>query len=130
MKILIVDDDKTTRKLLTLYLKAKGYEVVAAENGLEAMEKLGTENVNLVVSDMNMPFMDGIELVKNMRNDAVLADMPVIMLTTEADEDEKKRAFDAGVNDYLVKPSNAEQITESIKRIIKQFFNKGGEAGV
>ncbi|MDX9714383.1 MAG: response regulator [Dissulfurispiraceae bacterium] len=130
MKILIVDDDKTTRKLLTLYLKAKGYEVVAAENGLEAMEKLGTENVNLVVSDMNMPFMDGVELVKNMRNDPVLAEMPVIMLTTEADEDEKKRAYEAGVNDYLVKPSNAEQITESIKRIVKQFFYKGGEAGV
>ncbi|MCE5311911.1 MAG: response regulator [Nitrospiraceae bacterium] len=130
MKILIVDDDKTTRKLLTLYLKAKGYEVVAAENGLEAMEKLGTENVNLVVSDMNMPFMDGIELVKNMRNDAVLAEMPVIMLTTEADEEEKKRAFEAGVNDYLVKPSNAEQITDSIKRIIKQIFSKGGGAGV
>lgn len=130
MKILIVDDDKTTRKLLTLYLKAKGYEVVAAENGLEAMEKLGTENINLVVSDMNMPFMDGIELVKNMRSDAVLSEMPVIMLTTEADEEEKKRAFDAGVNDYLVKPSNAEQITDSIKRIIKQIFSKGGEAGV
>lgn len=127
MKILIVDDDKTTRKLLTLYLKSKGFEVVAAENGLEALEKLGTENVNLIVSDMNMPFMDGIEFTKTVKNDPNFKSIPIIMLTTEADEDEVKKAYAAGVDDYLVKPTNAEQISGRIKKILKKIFQSGGE---
>ncbi|HMK61506.1 MAG TPA: response regulator [Dissulfurispiraceae bacterium] len=122
MKILVVDDDKTTRKLLSLYLKAKGYEVVTAENGLDAMEKLGTENINLVVTDMNMPYMDGIELTKNLRADENWKALPIVMVTTEADEDEKKRAYETGVDDYLVKPANAEQISDSIKKILKKIF--------
>jgi CheY-like chemotaxis protein len=125
MKILVVDDDKTTRKLLGLYLKAKGYEIVTAENGLDALEKLGTESINLVVSDMNMPYMDGIELTKNIRADENLKNLPVIMVTTEADEEEKKKAHEAGVDDYLVKPANAEQISESVKKILKKIFRGG-----
>jgi len=122
MKILVVDDDKTTRKLLSLFLKAKQYEVVTAENGLDAMEKLGTESINLVITDMNMPYMDGIELTKNLRNDENWKNIPIVMVTTEADEDERKKAVEAGVDDYLVKPANAEQITDSIKRILKKLF--------
>jgi two-component system chemotaxis response regulator CheY len=122
MKILVVDDDKTTRKLLNLFLKAKGYEVVTAENGLDAMEKLGTENINLVVTDMNMPYMDGIELTKNLKNDENWKNIPIVMVTTEADEEERKKAMDAGVDDYLVKPANAEQITDSVKKILKKLF--------
>ncbi|MGO9016501.1 MAG: response regulator [Dissulfurispiraceae bacterium] len=129
MKLLIVDDDKTTRKLLSLYLKGKGYEVVPAENGLDAIEKLGTESINLVVTDMNMPYMDGIELTKTLRSDTVLKDIPIIMVTTEADDDEKKKAFDAGVDDYLVKPTNADAISDSIKRIVKKIFS-GGDGNV
>jgi len=122
MKILVVDDDKTTRKLLSLYLKAKGYEVVTAENGLDAMEKLGTENINLVVTDMNMPYMDGIELTKHLRADDSWKDIPILMVTTEADDDERKKAYEMGVDDYLVKPANAEQISDSIKKILKKIF--------
>ncbi|MGO9954028.1 MAG: response regulator [Dissulfurispiraceae bacterium] len=122
MKILLVDDDKTTRKLLSLYLKAKGYEVLTAENGLDAMEKLGTENINLIVTDMNMPYMDGIELTKNIRADDNWKNLPIVMVTTEADEDERKKAYEMGVDDYLVKPANAEQISDSIKKILKKIF--------
>jgi len=129
MKLLIVDDDKTTRKLLSLYLKGKGYEVVSAENGLDAIEKLGTESINLVVTDMNMPYMDGIELTKTLRSDSILKEIPIIMVTTEADDDEKEKAFDAGVDDYLVKPTNADAISDSIKRIVKKIFS-GGDGNV
>jgi two-component system chemotaxis response regulator CheY len=129
MKLLIVDDDKTTRKLLSLYLKGKGYEVVPAENGLDAIEKLGTESISLVVTDMNMPYMDGIELTKTLRSDSILKNIPIIMVTTEADDDEKKKAFDAGVDDYLVKPTNADAISDSIKRIVKKIFS-GGDGNV
>lgn len=130
MKILCVDDDKTTRKILSLYLKGKGYEVVTAENGLDALEKMGTENINLVVTDMNMPFMDGIELTKTLRADPNWQHVPILMVMTEADEEEKKRAATAGVDDYLVKPANAEQITASVKKILKKMFSGGGEPGV
>lgn len=130
MKLLVVDDDKTTRKLLTLYLKGKGYEIVTAENGLDAIEKLGMESFSVMITDMNMPYMDGIELTKNLRSDPNLNKLPIIMLTTEADNDERERAFSAGVNDYLVKPASAEQITDSIKRILKNIFNAGGEGNV
>ena len=129
MKLLVVDDDKTTRKLLGLYLRGKGYEVVPAENGLDAIEKLGTESIDLVVTDMNMPYMDGIELTKILRSDSNLKNMPIIMVTTEADDDERKKAFDAGVDDYLVKPTNADAITDSIKRIVKKIFS-GGDGNV
>ncbi|MCC6347485.1 MAG: response regulator [Nitrospirales bacterium] len=129
MRLLIVDDDKTTRKILSLYLKGKGYEVVTAENGLDALEKLGTENINMVVTDMNMPYMDGIELTRTLRADPSWQSIPIIMVTTEADDDERKKASDAGVDDYLVKPANADQISESIKRILKKIF-AGGEGNV
>lgn len=124
MKILVVDDDKTTRKMISLILKSKGYEVITAENGLEALQKLGLEKINLILTDMNMPYMDGIELTKQVKANPDFSHIPVVMITTEADEDEKKRAFEAGVDDYLVKPTNAEQITESMKRIVKKIFKK------
>jgi len=124
MKILVVDDDKTTRKMISLILKSKGYEVETAENGLEALQKLGLEKINLILTDMNMPYMDGIEFTKQVRANPDFSNIPIVMITTEADEDEKKRAFEAGVDDYLVKPTNAEQITESMKKIVKKIFKK------
>lgn len=125
MRLLIVDDDRTTRKLLSLYLKGKGYEVVTAENGLDAMEKLATENIALILTDMNMPYMDGIELTKTLRNDPTWKETPIVMITTEADDEERKKALEAGVNDYLVKPTNADQINESIQRIVKNIAGGG-----
>lgn len=126
MKILVVEDDKTTRKILGLYLKAKGFDVVYAENGLDAMEKLGTETVNLVLTDLNMPYMDGIELTKNLKTDPGLKEVPVLMVTTEADDEERRKAMEAGANGYLVKPVSAEMVSEQIKSILSNIFRKGG----
>lgn len=124
MKILVVDDDKTTRKMVSLILKSKGYEVVTAENGMDGLQKLGLEQINLILTDMNMPYMDGIEFTKQVRANPETSHIPIVMLTTESDEEEKKRAFDAGVDDYLVKPATAEQIVESMRKIIKKIFGK------
>jgi two-component system chemotaxis response regulator CheY len=126
MKILIVEDDRTTRKILGLYLRSKGYDIVNAENGLEAMEKLGTENVNLVMTDLNMPYMDGIELTRKIRSQADLKHLPVLMVTTEADDEERQKAFEAGANGYLVKPVTADMVTDNIKNILAEIFAKGG----
>lgn len=124
MRVLIVDDDRTTRKMLSLILKSKGYDVVTAENGIEALQKLGLEQINLILTDMNMPYMDGIEFTRQVRANQDFCHIPIVMITTEADEEERMRAYQAGVDDYLVKPTNAEQITESMKKIMKKIFSK------
>lgn len=126
MKIMIVDDCQTTRKLLGHYLKSRGYSVVFAENGLDALEKLGTDTVNLVMTDLNMPYMDGMELTKTLRADPNLSDIPILMVTTENDDAEREKAYSNGVNGYLVKPVTGDAIALNIKNIIKQFFAQGG----
>jgi two-component system chemotaxis response regulator CheY len=126
MKILVVDDDKTTRKILGIYLKSKGYKVEYAENGLEALEKLGAGSINLVMTDLNMPYMDGIELTRSIRNDPDLAETPILMVTTEADEEEKAKAMEAGADGYLVKPVSADMVSQNIRNILADIFEKGG----
>jgi two-component system chemotaxis response regulator CheY len=106
------------------------YDVVNAENGLEAMEKLGTENVNLVMTDLNMPYMDGIELTRKIRSQPALKHLPVLMVTTEADNEERQKAFEAGANGYLVKPVTADMVTDNIKNILAEIFAKGGGVDV
>jgi len=126
MKILVVDDCPTTRKLISLYLKSKGFLVVTAENGLDAIEKLGAGDVNMILSDINMPYMDGIEFLKTIRSDPNSSHIPVFMVTTESDPEEKERAFDSGANGYLIKPVTAEQVVSAVKQILKQTFVKVG----
>ncbi len=126
MNILVVDDCQTTRKLLGHYLKTRGYRVVFAENGLDALEKLGTHKINLILTDLNMPYMDGMEFIKTLRADPNLADIPVLMVTTENDDAEREKAFNSGVNGYVVKPITGDVIARNIKNILKDMFAKGG----
>lgn len=126
MKIMIVDDCQTTRKLLGHYLKIRGYSVVFAENGLDALEKLGTDTVNLIMTDLNMPYMDGMELIKALRADPDFSEIPILMVTTESDEEERERALTSGANGYVVKPVTADAIAQNIKSILRQIFSKGG----
>lgn len=130
MRILVVDDDSITRKLLGMYLKSKGYEVEYAENGLDALEKLGQMEINIVLTDLNMPYMDGIEFTRNMKTEPHYSHIPVLMVTTEADMDEKERAIQAGADAYLVKPVTAEQINKTVRRLLKEIFQKGGDFNV
>lgn len=102
--ILVVDDSATIRKLLAYILRKKNYVIAEAEDGLDAMEKLGHVQVDLVIVDLNMPNMDGIEFVRNLRDNYYYMDTPIIMLTTTKDDKLKKDAFDAGVNMFLNKP--------------------------
>ncbi len=126
MKILIVEDCQTTRKLLGHYLKSMGYSVIFAENGLDALEKLGTDTVNLIMTDLNMPYMDGLEFVKTLRSDSNLSDIPVLMVTTENDEKEREKAFSIGANGYIVKPVTGDIIEQNIKTILHKVLKKGG----
>lgn len=127
MKIMIVDDCQTTRKLLGHYLKSRGYSVVFAENGLDALEKLSVDRVNLILTDLNMPYMDGIEFIKTLKADPNMSDIPVLMVSTENDASEKERAMLIGANGYVVKPVTGEAIAENIRNIIKHIFAGGGK---
>ena len=126
MKIMIVDDCNTTRKLLGHYLRSRGYSVVFAENGLDALEKLAINDVNLVMTDLNMPYMDGIELISTIRSDSELSDIPILMVTTESDDKEREKAIISGANGYMIKPVTGDAIAKNIKSIVKQLFTKGG----
>jgi len=125
MKILVVDDDRTTRKLLSLYLKGNGFDVVTAENGLDAIEKLGGETVHLVVTDLNMPYMDGIEFIRTMKANPDTGHIPALMITTEDDDEERQRAASAGADGYLIKPVTSDVVTLKVRQLLAEIFRKG-----
>ncbi|KJR43150.1 Chemotaxis protein CheY [Candidatus Magnetoovum chiemensis] len=120
MKVMVVDDDNTTRKILDLYLKGLGYETVFAENGLDALEKLATNEVNIILTDLNMPYMDGIELTKTIKKDPILQKIPIIMITTKQSEEEKINALKTGADLCLIKPLTAETVAENIKNLLSE----------
>ncbi len=104
-KILVVDDSRATREVISGLLKGAGYDVDTAEDGMQALRMLSKEDYALVVTDINMPGMDGYELTKTIRETPGLKSLPVIMLTTLGSEEEKKRGEEVGADEYLVKGS-------------------------
>jgi two-component system chemotaxis response regulator CheY len=105
-KALIVDDSKTIRMVLSRIMRELGYEVSEAENGIDAVKMIQSEKVavNLVLADWNMPEMNGLDLVKHLRQNPELASLKVIMVTTETEVDHIVSALDAGANEYVMKP--------------------------
>jgi two-component system, chemotaxis family, chemotaxis protein CheY len=128
MKILIVDDCPTTRKLLSLYLTTWGYEVECAENGLDALEKAGAGAFGMIITDLNMPYMDGIELVRTIRKDPAQAAVPVLVVTTEQEPKERDAAMAAGADGYLVKPVTAEALMGSVRGMLGVLSPEEGSA--
>jgi CheY-like chemotaxis protein len=118
--ILIVDDSTTVRKFLVHALKVKNYRCIEASDGFEAIEKLAQNpDIKLIISDLNMPNMDGIEFIGTIRNDPQYQDLPIIMLTTDSSHENKKLAFDKGANLYLVKPSPAHIILFKVQSLLE-----------
>lgn len=119
MRLLVVDDSSTMRRIIRNSLKAIGYDdVVEAENGEGAMARLKGEKVDMVISDWNMPVMNGIELVTSMRGDAALKATPVLMVTTMAEKENILQAMQAGVTNYVVKPFDAATLKKKIDQIL------------
>jgi two-component system, chemotaxis family, chemotaxis protein CheY len=117
--ILIVDDSASMRQLVTFALKSAGYDVIAAVHGKDALEKLKTATAGLVITDLNMPEMDGIELIRNVRSNATLKFTPVVMLTTESQEAKKQEGKQAGASGWLVKPFKPEELLDIVKKFVK-----------
>ena len=118
-KLLIVDDSASMRQLVTFALKDAGHEVIAAEHGKDAIAKLGNAPVDMVVTDLNMPEMDGIELIKQLRGMANYKFTPIVMLTTESQEAKKAEGKAAGASGWIVKPFKPEQLMDVVKKFVK-----------
>ena len=122
MKILVVDDFPTMRRIIKNLLKDLGFENVdEAEDGAMGLEKLRNGNFEFVVSDWNMPNMDGLEMLKHIRADASLAKLPVLMVTAEAKKENIIAAAQAGANGYVVKPFTAATLEEKLNKIFEKL---------
>jgi two-component system chemotaxis response regulator CheY len=117
-RVLIVEDDAATRRLYKFLLTNGGYPVLEAEDGLAALEQLAHNHCDLVITDMNMPRMDGMELVKAIRRD--YSHIYVIMITAFGTPDIEKQAMRIGANDYLAKPFDFEEL----ERRVRAFFQR------
>jgi len=115
--ILVVDDCRTTRKIVSLYLNNAGYKTIAAGNGVEAIEKLVSSEVDIIISDLNMPQMDGAGLVEWVRSNPSYRDIPFIILTTENDNLRKSELIRKGASAFLSKPITKENLVEEVTRI-------------
>ena len=105
-KILVVDDEKHIVRLVQANLDRAGYTVVTANDGKEALQKVADENPDLVVLDVMMPYMDGFEVLQNLRRNPSTRDIPVIMLTAKAQDADVFKGWQSGVDCYLTKPFN------------------------
>jgi two-component system alkaline phosphatase synthesis response regulator PhoP/two-component system response regulator VicR len=117
MKILAVDDEKHIVRLVQITLEKEGYELITASNGREALEKVAAEKPDLVVMDVMMPEMDGLEALSKMKNDPATASIPVIMLTAKAQDSDVFRGWQSGADLYLTKPFNPSELVTFVKRI-------------
>ena len=118
MKILVVDDFATMRKIVGNLLRQLGFKNIhSADDGSTALAKLKNEKFDFVISDWNMPKMSGLELLKSLKGDAEMKDIPFMMVTAEALKENIIAAVQAGASDYIVKPFNAASLEEKIKKI-------------
>ena len=107
---LIVDDANTVRMYHRSIVEAEGWDVVEAENGVEALEKVAGRSVDIMLVDVNMPIMDGYRFIEAARSSSVLGNVPAIMISTEAQLIDSDKAFGAGANHYLVKPARPDHL--------------------
>ena len=119
-KVMVVDDSQVMRQIIKNNLKQLGFELenlLDAEDGEDALQKINQSEMDLVISDWNMPKMTGIDFLKAIRADEALKELPFLMVTSEADKGKIKEAVKAGVNQYIVKPFNTSQLEEKIREI-------------
>lgn len=112
-----VDDSKTMRDMVSFTLRQAGFQVSEAEDGQKALVALRAGGVDLVITDLNMPNMDGIALIRNLRNDPKYRTVPILMLTTESDTAKKAEGRSAGATGWIVKPFSPEKLVEVVKRV-------------
>ncbi len=117
--ILIVDDSKTVRNLVAFIMKKEGFRVTTAEDGLDGLEKLySAESVDLIISDINMPRMDGFTFIRTVREQEAYRDLPIVILSTEGQEKDIQTGISLGANMYMVKPAQPDKMVKNIRMLL------------
>ncbi len=116
--ILIVDDSKTVRNLVAFIMKKEGFKVTTAEDGLDGLEKLYSNSIDLIISDVNMPRMDGFTFIKTVREQEAYKDTPIVVLSTEGQEKDIQQGMNLGANLYLVKPAQPEKMVVNVRMLL------------
>lgn len=116
--IMVADDSPSIRKFVSFALTLKGFEILPVCDGMEALEKLPTKKIQLLITDLNMPNVDGFELIKAVRNNEELKDIPIIILTSLAGNDEVEKGMKFGANSYLVKPFDPKRILYEVSKYL------------
>ena len=118
--VLIVDDSEMVRNFHAYILKSAGFNVISAVDGADALEKLYMNDIELVLTDINMPNMDGYTLIEKIRDDEEFEDLPIIIISTEDEAKDKQRGFDAGANIYIVKPTEPSKLIENVRLLLEE----------
>lgn len=116
-KVLTVDDSKTMRDMVSFTLKGAGFEVIEAENGIDALNVLGDSKVDLVITDLNMPQMDGFALLEQLRAKPNFKFVPILVLTTESEMGKKDRGKTLGATGWIVKPFNPDKLIQVVNKV-------------
>ena len=119
-KVLIVEDSTASREFIASILsQIEGTEVVCASSGFDALKLLPRYRFDLIITDINMPIMDGLKLVRRIRSDETYKDVPIIVVTTEGSQEDRQRALTLGANAYITKPIQAPQVIAKVKELLK-----------
>ena len=116
---LVVEDSPTMRQLITFALKRiPGSKIIEANDGIDALKKLSTQKFDIILTDINMPIMDGLKLVSMVRNDPVHKAIPIVIITTEGADEDRQRALALGANCYIAKPIQAPLVISKVKELL------------
>jgi two-component system chemotaxis response regulator CheY len=126
-KILIIDDSPSIRTIIKLYLMGKSLDFIEATDGAHGLQLASERGVDLVIADFNMPVMNGIDFVVNLRThqSAALREVPVILLTANKDDEVRNRAMEAGVSAFAVKPISRDQLTATVRQLLPPEGSSG-----
>lgn len=119
--ILIADDEAGIREILKIYFEKEGFEVIEAENGEQAIAKVISDKPDMLLLDIMMPVMDGIEVCKQVRK---MSSMPIIMVTAKEEDDDRIAGLEIGADDYITKPFNTREVVARVKAVLRRFGNK------
>jgi two-component system, chemotaxis family, chemotaxis protein CheY len=127
--VLIVDDSEFTRNYHSYILREANFETVTAVDGADALEKLYSRTFDLILTDINMANMDGYEFIRRVRSNGEYENLPIVIISTESEAEDKSRGFLAGANFYIVKPSDPRPLIEDICMVLGIDAAQGGQIG-
>jgi two-component system, chemotaxis family, chemotaxis protein CheY len=117
--VLVVDDSTSIRQMVSFTMKEAGFEVIEGSNGQEGMSRAQGKSVNLVITDLNMPVMDGMTMIRQLRAKPEFKYTPILMLTTESQQEKKMEGKAAGATGWIVKPFNPQQLLDVVSKVVR-----------